>query len=153
MNEFSQARLTGDAFARLLDTQTECVVSWIDGKGRPVSAVQTYLWRQDALWVTAYRDRPRVKALKVDPHSAVCVSSAGTELPVQQMASARTLAVVHTDGSTGGWFYPAFCERAFPQISEKMAVLLAKQDRVIIELRPQTWNTFDGSRLRASVRR
>lgn len=153
MNEFSRARLTADAFRRLLGAQTECVVSWIDGKGRPVSAVQTYLWEQDALWVTSYRERPRVKALKVNAQSAVCVSSAGTDLPVQQMASARTLAVVHTDDSTGGWFYPAFCERAFPEMPEKMAILLAKQDRAIIELRPKAWNTFDGSSLRAGIRR
>ena len=58
------------------------------------------------------------------------------------MISARTLAVVHDDASTAEWFYPQFCKTAGLD-----AAVLARQYRVVIELRPQAWNSFDGKRM------
>jgi hypothetical protein len=52
------------------------------------------------------------------------------------------LAVVHDDESTAEWFYPQFCKMAGLD-----AAVLARQDRVVIELRPQAWNSFDGKRM------
>jgi hypothetical protein len=58
------------------------------------------------------------------------------------MVSARTSAVVHDDASTAEWFYPQFCK-----IAGLDAAALARQDRVIIELRPQAWTSFDAMRM------
>jgi hypothetical protein len=58
------------------------------------------------------------------------------------MISARTLAVVHDDASTAEWFYPQFGKTVGLN-----AATLARQDRVVIELRPQAWNSFDGKRM------
>jgi hypothetical protein len=52
------------------------------------------------------------------------------------------LAVVHDDASTAEWFYPQFCKTAGLD-----AAVLARQYRVVIELRPQAWNSFDGKRM------
>lgn len=116
-----------------------------------MAAVQTFVWHDDALWVTSFRDRPRVSLLAREPRSAVTVSSMGTPLEAQQMASARTVATVHDDESSARWFYPIFSQRVISDRTgaRAMARALAEQDRVIIELRPQSWNTFRGARIRA----
>jgi hypothetical protein len=44
--------------------------------------------------------------------------------------------------STAEWFYPQFCKMAGLD-----AATLARQDRVVIELRPQSWNSFDAKRM------
>jgi hypothetical protein len=92
--------------------------------------------------VTSFRDRPRVDYLIAEPRSTVAVSSAGKELAHGRMISARTLAVVHDDAPTAEWFYPRFGE-----VAGLDAAVLARQDRVVIELRPQAWNSFDATRM------
>jgi hypothetical protein len=122
--------------------QTECTVGWLNSDGWPVSAFLTYLFEREAFWVTSFRDRPRVGCLVADPRSTVAVSSAGKPLGHGRMISARTSAVVHDDVSTAEWFYPQFCKMAGLD-----AAVLARQDRVVIELRPQAWNSFDSKRM------
>ena len=107
-----------------------------------MSAFLTYLFERDAFWVTSFRNRPRVDRLIADPRSTVAVSSAGKPLAHGRMVSARTSAVVHDDVATAEWFYPQFCDMAGLD-----AAVLARQDRVIIELRPQAWNSFDANRM------
>lgn len=139
-----------DERAELLASQTECTLTWLRADSWPVAVIQTYVWERDAFWVTSFRDRPRVARLIAEPRSAVAVSSAGSPQPPGRMVSVRTLAIVYTDPAEGNWFYSAFCRRAAPDdaAATVMARALANQDRVIIELRPQSWNSFDGGRLR-----
>src|ERR1700723_3143584 len=140
--DFAKFRLSDDERRQLLTVQTECTVGWLNGGGWPVSAFLTYLFEREAFWVTSFRDRPRVDCLVADPRSTVAVSSAGQELAHGRMMSARTLAVVHDDASTAEWFYPRFGELAGLD-----AAVLARQDRVVIQLRPQSWNSFDAMRM------
>lgn len=148
--DFSDFRLSRAERLRLLDAQTECAITWLNSEGWPVVAVQSFVWRDGAFWVTSFRDRPRVSLLSREPRSAVAVSSIGTQLEPEQMASARTVATVHDDESTAQWFYPAFSRRVTSDenAARAMARTLAAQNRVIIALRPQSWNTFRGARMR-----
>ncbi|BCP05411.1 hypothetical protein [Mycobacterium paraintracellulare] len=147
---FQAFQLTSEQRLRLLDAQTECTVSWRNAEGWPIAAIQSFVWEDDAFWVTSFRDRPRVTLLTADPRSAVTVSSAGTGLGPDWMVSARALAHVHGDASTAEWFYPAFCRRVTSDERSALAMagVLAGQPRAIIELRPQAWNSFDGMRMR-----
>jgi hypothetical protein len=140
--DFAAFRLSDDERAQLLSTQTECTVGWLNRGGWPVSAFLTYLFERDAFWVTSFRDRPRVDCLLTDPRSSVAVSSTGKPLGHGRMISARTTAIVHDDVPTAEWFYPQFAAMAGLD-----AAVLDRQDRVIIELRPRAWNSFDSSRL------
>src|ERR1700721_820389 len=140
--DFATFRLSDDERRQLLALQTECTVAWLNSDGWPVSAFLTYVFERDSFWVTSFRDRPRVACLLADSRSTVAVSSAGKELAHGRMISARPLAVVHDDVSTAQWFYPRFCEMAGLH-----AAVLAGQDRVVIELRPHAWNSFDSKRM------
>jgi hypothetical protein len=148
--DFKAFRLSDEAREELLATQDECTLSWTNDEGSPVSVIQSYVWREGQLWVTAFRDRPRVQALRHRPQAAVAVTSKGTDLGTERMASARVLATVHDDEDTKAWFYPAFAARAAgsPAAEQPFARALARQDRVIIQLAPVAWTSFDGALLR-----
>jgi len=150
--DFTAFQLTAEERTQLLNMQTECSISWLNAQGWPVAAVQSFVWDRGAFWVTSFRDRPRVSLLLDEPRSAVTVSSAGTSLDPEQMISARTLATVHDDDATADWFYPAFCRRVSrdDKAAAAMASAIAAQSRVIVELRPQSWNSFHGTRIRSA---
>jgi hypothetical protein len=151
---FDLARLTPAVREELLVAQDECTVAWTNDDGWPVGVVHTYVWRDGAFWVTAFRSKPRVAALQTRPHAAVVVSSKGTDVGPEKMASARVVATVHDDEHTKAWFYSAFVARTRGDaaVREQMARALARQDRVIIELRPVSWTSFDGMLLRRAAR-
>lgn len=147
---FDHARLGRAGREALLVAQDECTVSWTNDDGWPVGVVHTYVWHDGAFWVTAFRSKPRVGALGARPRAAVVVSSKGTDVGPEKMVSARVVATVHDDDATTSWFYPAFVARTGGDAAarEQMARVLARQDRVVIELRPVSWTTFDGVLLR-----
>lgn len=150
--DFDGFRLGRDAREELLATQDECTVAWVNDDGFPVAVVQSYVWANGSVWVTAFRDKPRVAALQARPEAAVTVSSKGTDLGAERMAGMRATATVHDDEATKAWFYPAFAAKTAGGIPpEVFAKALTRQDRVVIELRPVRWTTFDGNRLREAA--
>jgi hypothetical protein len=92
--------------------------------------------------------------LHADPRAAVVVSSKGTDVGPERMVSARATAAVHDDADTKEWFYPAFAARVAAEEAARpaFAKFLGRQDRVIIELRPVSWTSFDGILLRRGGR-
>jgi general stress protein 26 len=152
--DFRAFRLTAAEREELLAAQDECTVTWTNEEGWPVGVVQTYVWHDGAFWVTSFRDKPRVARLQADPRAAVIVSSKGTPVGSERMVSARASATVHDDAASKDWFYPAFAARV---VDDETALpsfvkILGRQDRVIIELRPLSWTTFDGMLLRRGGR-
>jgi hypothetical protein len=152
--DFRAFRLTVAERNELLVAQDECTIAWTNVDGWPVGVVHTYLWTEGAFWVTAFRDKPRVARLTADPRAAVIVSSKGTSTGPGRMVGARASVVLHDDEDTKAWFYPAFAERA---VEDELArpgfvKVLGRQDRVIIELRPVSWTSFDGNLLRQGGR-
>jgi hypothetical protein len=152
---FSRARLSPSDSDALLASQDECSIAWTNDDGWPVAVIQTFLWHEGSLWITAFRDKPRVAAMVARPRAVVTVSSKGTDQGPERMISARVVPTVHDDDGTKAWFYPAFAGRTSddPAMQAGMAKALSRQDRVIIELRPVSWNTFDGIALRNAFMR
>jgi len=148
--DFKLFRLSDEAREELLAAQDECTISWTNDDGWPVSVIQTYVWRDGRFWLTAFRNKPRVAALLARPKAAVAVSSTGTKCGPERMASARAVPTIHDDDATKQWFYPAFAAVAAgsPAAIDPFVRALTKQDRVIIELEPLTWTSFDGMLLR-----
>ena len=142
----------------LYAAQTECCVLWTNRAGWPVGVMQRFVWHEERFWVTCTAERKRVAALRVRPQSAVVVSSEGTWLGGDVTTTAKTLATVHTDASTKEWFYPALAQRqrgdgsAADQARAEFIRRLDTPSRVIIELTPVDWITYDGNRLEAALR-
>lgn len=138
----------------LYAAQTECVVNWTTRDGWPVGVMHRYVWHDERFWITCAVERKRVAALRARPQSSVVVSSEGTWLGGDVTTTAKTLATIHDDRETKDWFYPRLAARQ-RQGDAEIAEFLRRIDtpgRVVIELDPVSWITYDGNRLEASLR-
>ncbi len=140
---------------RLLQLQSECSVLWSTKDGWPVGVMHRFVYRDGKFWVTCAGQRKRVPALKKRNKSAVIVSSEGTALGADQTMTVKCLATVHEDNaSVKSWFYHALAMKLQRGDPEKVAVFeqfLDTPTRVIIELTPQKWITYDGTKVAAHV--
>lgn len=138
----------------LYEAQTECVVTWTNTEGWPVGVLHRFVWHDERFWVTCAPQRARVAALRVRPQSAVIVSSEGTWLGGDITTTAKTLATVHDDDTVRRWFYPALATRLRQDEQDRAEFLrrLETPGRVVIELAPVQWITYDGVRLESSLR-
>jgi hypothetical protein len=138
---------------QLLKTGRECVVNWATRDGWPVGVMHIYFWHHERFWVTCTEQRKRVAALRRSPRSSVVVA-----FPEEQTITAKTMATVHSgDGPHADWLYPSLAKRVLqeqpPEVQEQgvpgFVARLASESRVIIELEPVQWITFDGRRVKA----
>jgi hypothetical protein len=142
----------------LYEAQTECCVLWTTSDGWPVGVMHRFVWHEERFWVTCTAERKRVAALRARPKSAVVVTSEGTWLGGDVTTTAKTIASVHDDRTTKDWFFPALAARqrrgATPLAvaeREEFLVRLDTPSRVVIELAPTAWITYDGNRLEAAL--
>jgi hypothetical protein len=140
--------------AELYEAQTECVVNWSTQEGWPVGVLHRFVWRDEKFWVTCAPQRKRVAALRARPPSSVVVTSEGTWLGGDITTTAKTLATVHDVPEVREWFYPALAERLRNDADGQREFLrrLDTPDRVVIELDPVDWITYDGVRLECHLR-
>src|SRR5262245_32788141 len=140
----------------LYAAQTECCVLWTTRDGWPVGVMHRFVWRDGRFWVTCTAERKRVAALQARPQSAVVVSSEGTWLGGDITTTAKTLATYEDDADTQSWFYPALADRQRRGDGEEVKAEFRRRldtpTRVVIELTPVAWITYDGNRLEAAIR-
>ena len=138
----------------LYEAQTECAVVWTNRDGWPVGVLHRFVWHDDQFWVTCAPQRARVAALRARPQSSVIVSSEGTWLGGDITTTAKTMATVHDDASVRAWFYPRLAERLRRDETARSEFLrrLDTPGRVVIELQPVDWITYDGVRLESALR-
>lgn len=139
----------------LLGAQLECVVIWSKPDGWPIGVVHWFLWRDDRFWVTAGAGRPRVAALRTEPRSTVVVSSAGALPGPPRSLTTRTLAVVHEDGvELEAWFARDLAAKAHGRATSRATRferMLKETPRVVVELTPVSWTSYDARRLQAGL--
>lgn len=137
----------------LLLRHREAAVVWTTRELWPVGVMHIYLWRQGRFWVTCTARRKRVSALRARPRSCVVVPFSD-----ERTVTARTLATVHGPGNDHArWFYPALAREVLAEQPEAVrkeglegfVARLESDDRVVIELVPQKWITFDGRKVKA----
>ena len=137
----------------LLARGSECALVWSTRDGWPIGVMHLYVWRHGSFWVTCTQERKRVPALRARPKSSVIVA-----FEEEQTLTAKTLATVHEPGNAhAAWFYPALAELALPGQPGEVrdagvagfVARLESDSRVILELVPQKWISFDGRRVKA----
>ncbi len=140
--------------SRLYEEQVECAVVWSNADGWPLGVMHWFVWRDGRFWVTVTNQRKRVAALRRRPHSAVIVSGVGTSLGPGRTVTAKTRATIHDDDDeTKSWFYPALAAKAWgrhPEQAEEFERMLFDTPRVVIELEPVRFITFDARAMYAS---
>lgn len=133
----------------LLAGNAECTFNWSTRDGWPIGVIMSYLWHGGRFWLTAGAHRHRIEAVRRDPRVSVVVTSAGTKLPAGRSITAKGRCAVHEDAETKRWFYPAFASRLYPK-PEAARAFAAKLDsplRVVLEVAPEKWITYDGVKM------
>ncbi len=154
--DVSDVSVSHEKRERLYEAQTECCVNWTNRHGWPVGVLHRFVWHEEKFWITCMGQRKRVPALKARPESSIVISSEGTWLGGDITTTAKTLATVHEDNpEVKEWFYPILAARLRAGDAAANAEFSRRLDtagRVIIELEPQDWITYDGTLLEAQLR-
>jgi hypothetical protein len=133
----------------LLTTHAECTFNWSTADGWPVGVIMSYLWRDGRFWLTAGAHRHRIEAVRRDPRVSIVVTSTGSKLGAGKSITAKGRCAVREDAETKRWFYPAFARHLYPApaAAEAFAVFLDSPLRVVLEVVPEKWITYDGTKM------
>jgi len=134
---------------KLLSTQIECVFNWATKDGWPMGVIMSCFWHDGRMWLTAGANRHRISAIRRDPRCSVVVTSTGTALGPGKTVTIKGRAVIHDDRETKDWFYPAFASHLNPdpEGAEKFRKRLDSPLRVVLEVVPEKFITYDGIKM------
>ena len=152
--EAGRYNLDDETREKLLREQNELTFMWGTKDGWPVGVHMSYVWRNGSFWVTSTTQRPRMRAIERDPRVSVAVSGVGTSLGAARSATAKGRCIIHDDDATKAWFYPAVAKnivRGVPAVARGFAAMLDSERRVVIEIVPEKWLTYDASKLMADT--
>ncbi|MCY3646171.1 MAG: hypothetical protein F4Y50_00215 [Dehalococcoidia bacterium] len=141
--------LDDDVKEELLNTVGEAVLNWSTKDGWPVGVMHAVVWAKGSFWMTAAAHRHRMAALRRDPRCSVVLTSTGTHLGPGKTITAKCRCVMYEDRETKDWFYHALAFRpgADPEQAAAFEKSLDSPLRVVMELVPEKWITFDGAKM------
>ena len=140
-------QLSPEREQELLEKQIECNFIWTNKEGHGMGVIMNYVAKNGSIWLTATKQRPRIKALQRDPRASVVISSMGTDMGAGKQITYKGRVVLHEDQATKDWFYPAMAEIISPYPAPTPEAAIQHLDtplRVIIELIPEMALKFDG---------
>lgn len=142
--------LDQDVLEDILKQQIECTFIWGPKDHWAVGVLMTYVWKDGSFWVSATRQRKRIAAIKRDPRVSIVVSSHGTDLGPAKGITAKGRAIIHDDQETKDWFYPACAAVNIPppgKLQDAFAKMMDTERRLVIEVVPEKWITFDAAKM------
>lgn len=142
--------LDADEQEALLAAQNECSFIWDPKDHWPVGVMMSYVWRDGRFWLTCTSQRKRVTALRRNNHVSVVVSNAGTSLGLTTSVTAKGICHLRDDDETKAWFYPALAKAVIgeqPELCEMFVAMLDSERRLIFEVVPEKWITFDAAKM------
>jgi hypothetical protein len=149
-DDVTQYGLDPDVREEILCKQIECTFIWGPKDHWAVGVLMTYIWKDGSFWVSATSQRKRIAAIKRDPRVSVVVSSYGTDLGPGKGITAKGRAILHDDQATKDWFYPACAAANIPtsgKLQDAFAMMLDTERRLVIEVVPEKWITFDAAKM------
>jgi len=146
----SQFTLDESLLAQLLVKQTECSLIWSTREGWPTGCIMAFIYRHDRFWLTAAEQRARVSALRRDGRCSIVISSAGTPVGPVKTATVKGVCTLRKDQETREWLLPAIARAQVPFSEDMQKIFAARMDspnRVILEVEPVKWLTFDAMKM------
>ena len=143
--------LDDDLREAILLEQKECVFNWCTQDEWPMGVIHSYIWRRGSIWITAAAHRHRVSALRRNPKTSVVITSKGTSFDAGKSITVKGRAKIHEDRDLKMWFYPelAGALRSTPDEVKAFEEMLDSPLRIVIEVVPEKWITYDGAKMRA----
>ena len=79
-DDVKQYRLDPEREQELLKSAGECTFIWANKAGHPLGVTTAYVAIDGKIWMTATRERVRIKAIARDPRSSIVITSTGTPM-------------------------------------------------------------------------
>jgi hypothetical protein len=159
-DDVKQYRLDPDREQELCKTGGECTFIWANKSGHPIGVTTAYVPVGEKIWMTATRERVRIKAIARDGRSSVVISSKGTPMGGGKTVTYKGHTVIHDDPETKLWMYKLLASGMGSQgqrdegneftagIDPDMFIrFLDTPERVVLEFTPQMSIPFDGDKM------
>lgn len=104
-DDVKQYRLDPEREEELRRTGGECTFIWSNKAGHPIGVTTAYVAVGDKIWMTATRERVRIKAIARDGRSSIVITSTGTPMGGGKTVTYKGHTVIHDDTETKMWFY------------------------------------------------
>jgi hypothetical protein len=161
-DDVKQYRLDPEREQELVNTAGECVFIWANKSGHPIGVITAYVPVKGKIWMTATRERVRIKAVARDGRSSVVMSSKGTPMGGGKTVTYKGHTVIHDDRDTKMWMYELlaagmgmaredgneFSKNLDPSTFVKF---LDTPERVVLEFTPEMSIPFDGDKMAAGT--
>ena len=125
-DDVSVFALSDEREETLLNKQTECCLMWTTDSGDPVGVYMNFVWANGSFWLTATKQRARMKAYKKRPRGAIAITSRGTDIGISQAVTYKGDIVLHESDDVKKWFYPALAARVRPESAERQAAFVER---------------------------
>jgi len=99
-NKHPETQLSKDEINKLLEAGREVFLSHLTKDGFPMVTVHVYCFIDGVMWSTSVKGRVKEKAYRRDPRCALCISSAGLNLPFGGALTIKARAEVVEDRAT-----------------------------------------------------
>ena len=134
----------------------ECVLMWATQDSWPVGVYHSFVWKDGRIWITFAAHRHRTAAMRRNPKVSVAVSGIACRTAGSPRGSitVKGRAVIHEDQETKDWFYPALAAKSQPdnlEAAKDFELRLDSPLRVVLEVIPEKWITFDSAKSAADV--
>jgi hypothetical protein len=161
-DDVKQYRLDPEREQELVNTAGECVFCWANKAGHPIGVITAYVPVDGKIWMTATRERVRVKAIARDGRSSIVITSKGTPMGGGKTVTYKGHTVIHDDPDTKLWMYKllaagmamaqddgnAFTSGLDPDMFVRF---LDTPERVVLEFTPEMSIPFDGDKMAAGT--
>lgn len=157
-DDVKQYRLDPEREQELLMTGGECTFIWANKSGHPIGVITAYVPAKGKIWMTATRERVRIKAIARDGRSSVVITSTGKPMGGGKTVTYKGHTVIHDDPETKSWMYNLLAQgmamagddgNAFTAgLDPKTFVrFLDTPERIVLEFTPEMSIPFDGDKM------
>jgi hypothetical protein len=159
-DDVKQYRLDPEREQELVNTGGECTFIWANKSGHPLGVTTAYVPVDGKIWMTATRERVRIKAIARDGRSSIVITSKGTPMGGGKTVTYKGHTVIHDDRETKLWMYQLLAEGVASQsqqdegntftagIDPAMFVrFLDTPERIVLEFTPEMSIPFDGDKM------
>jgi hypothetical protein len=157
-DDVRQYRLDPEREQELVRTAGECVFCWANREGHPIGVITAYVPVDGRIWMTATRERVRIKAIARDGRSSIVITSKGTPMGGGKTVTYKGHTVIHDDHETKMWMYRLlakgmagapddgneFRRNLDPDLFVRF---LDTPERVVLEFAPEMSIPFDGDKM------
>ena len=157
-DDVKQYRLSPEREQELINSAGECVFIWANKAGHPLGVITAYVPVDGKIWMTATRERVRIKAIARDGRSSCVFTSKGTHMGGGKTVTRKGHTVIYEEDGTKQWFYHRlakgmsmrpddgneFTKNLNPDLFVKF---LDTPERVVLEFTPEMSIPFDGDKM------